>query len=94
MQNSRLTALQAVAMAEGVNPTAALNHAKLIRKTPEGLQEIPLPLKNILSAKMPDQPLQPGDILFVPTSTAKAVSRRGLEAIIQAATGAAIYRPY
>jgi polysaccharide biosynthesis/export protein len=94
IQNSRITALQAVAMAEGTNPTAALNGAKLIRKTPQGIQEIPLPLKKILSAKAPDWPLQPDDILFVPTSTAKAATRRGLEAIIQAATGAAIYRPY
>jgi polysaccharide export outer membrane protein len=94
IQNSRITALQAVAMAEGTNPTAALNSAKLIRKTPQGIQEIPLPLKKILSAKAPDQPLQPDDILFVPTSTAKAATRRGLEAIIQAATGAVIYRPY
>src|SRR5262249_37981898 len=94
MQNSRLTALQAVAMAEGTNPTAALNSAKLIRKTPEGLQEIPLPLKKILSAKAPDWQLQPDDILFVPSRVAKSASRGGLEAIIQAATGAAIYRPY
>jgi polysaccharide export outer membrane protein len=94
MQNSRLTALQAVAMAEGTNPTAALDRAKLIRKTPEGLQEIPLPLKKILSAKAPDCPLQADDILFVPSSAAKSASRRGLEAIIEAATGAAVYRPY
>lgn len=94
MQNSRLTALQAVAMAEGTNPTAALDRAKLIRKTPEGLHEIPLPLKKILSAKAPDCPLQADDILFVPSSAAKSASRRGLEAIIEAATGAAVYRPY
>ena len=94
MQNSRITALQAVAMAEGTNPTAALDRAKLIRKTPKGLQEIPLPLKKILSAKAPDCPLQADDILFVPSSAAKSASRRGLEAIIEAATGAAVYRPY
>jgi polysaccharide export outer membrane protein len=94
MHNSRLTALEAVAMAEGTNPTAALDRAKLIRKTPAGLREIPLPLKKLLSAKAPDWPLQPDDILFVPSSAAKSASRRGLEAIIEAATGAAIYRPY
>ena len=94
MQNSRITALQAVAMAEGTNSTAALDGAKLIRKTSDGVQEIPLPLKKILANKAPDRPLQPDDILFVPTSAANVVSRRGLEAIIQAATGAALYRPY
>jgi polysaccharide biosynthesis/export protein len=94
MHNSRLTALQAIAMAEGTNATAALDRAKLIRKTPEGLREIPVPLKKLLSAKAPDWPLQADDILFVPSSAAKSASRRGLEAIIEAATGAAIYHPY
>ena len=94
MQNSRMTALQAIAMAEGTNPTASLNQSKLIRKTPEGRKEIPLPLKKILSAKAPDWNLEPDDILFVPSSTAKSATRRGLEAVVQAATGVAIYRPY
>ena len=31
-----MTVLQAIAMAEGTNPTATLNKAKLIRKTPNG----------------------------------------------------------
>jgi polysaccharide export outer membrane protein len=94
MQNSHLTALQAIAMAEGTNPTAALNSSKLIRKTDDGRKEIPLPLKKILSAKEPDCNLQPDDIVFVPSSAAKSATRRGLEAVIQAATGVAIYRPY
>jgi polysaccharide biosynthesis/export protein len=94
MQNSRLTALQAIAMAEGTNPTAALNHSKLIRKTDDGRKEIPLPLKKILSAKEPDCNLEPEDIIFVPSSAARSATRRGLEAIVEAATGAAIYRPY
>ena len=33
-----MTVLQAIAMAEGTNPTAALNKAKLIRRTPSGPQ--------------------------------------------------------
>jgi polysaccharide export outer membrane protein len=81
-------------MAEGTNPTAALNRSKLIRKTPEGLKEVPLPLKKILDAKAPDWNLQADDILFVPSSAAKSAARRGLEAVVQAATGLAIYRPY
>jgi polysaccharide biosynthesis/export protein len=93
MQNSRMTALQAIAMAEGTNPTAALNHSKLIRKTPQGRKEISVPLKKILAAKAPDWDLQPDDILFVPNSAAKSAGRRGLEAILQTATGVAIYHP-
>src|SRR5882757_4509116 len=46
-----MTVLQAIAMAEGTNRTAKLNNAKLIRTTPTGRQELPLPLKDMLSSK-------------------------------------------
>lgn len=95
MENAHLTVLQAIAMAQGANPTASLSHAKLIRKTTEGApQEIPIALNKIMSAKAPDLPLQADDIVFVPNSAAKSVARRGLEAIVQAASGLAIYHPY
>jgi len=90
MDNGSMTVLQAIAMAEGTNPTAALNKAKLIRKTPGGPQEIPLPLRDMLGSKSPDVHLQAEDIIFVPNSAAKTATRRTLEAIIQTATGLAI----
>ena len=93
IENSNLTALQALAMAQGANPTASLNHAKIIRQTSDGRQEIPLPLKNILASKAPDPVLHPDDIMFVPNSTAKSVTRRSLDAALQTAVGVAIYRP-
>lgn len=86
-----MTVLQAIAVAEGTNPTAALNKAKLIRKTRNGPQETPLPLKDMLSSKAPDVRLQAEDIIFVPNSVAKTATRRTLEAIIQTASGLAIY---
>jgi polysaccharide export outer membrane protein len=92
MDKPQMTVLQAIALAEGTNPTAALNRAKVIRKTGGTPQEIPIQLKAILSSKAPDPLLEPDDILFVPTSTAKSAGRRGLEAVVQAATGVAIYR--
>jgi polysaccharide export outer membrane protein len=93
MENgTEMTVLQAIALAEGTNPDAALNKAKLIRKTPNGPQETPLPLKDMLTAKSPDIHLQAEDIIFVPNSAAKSAGRRSLEAIIQTATGVAIYR--
>jgi polysaccharide export outer membrane protein len=94
MENSQMTVLQAISMAQGTNPTAALNHAKLIRKTPDGPKDIPIQLKSILASKAPDLPLQADDILFVPTSVAKSAGKRTLEAIVQTATGLAIYRPF
>jgi polysaccharide export outer membrane protein len=91
LENSGLTVLQAVAMAHGTNPTAKLSGAKLIRKTGNGSREIEIPLNKILKAKSPDLPLQPEDIVFVPGSAMKGATRRGLEAMVQAATGFVIY---
>ena len=91
MENGGMTVLQAIAVAAGTNPTAALNKAKLIRKTPDGPREIPLALKDMLASKAPDVRLQAEDIIFVPNSAAKTATRRTLEAIIQSATGLAIY---
>jgi polysaccharide export outer membrane protein len=87
-----MTVLKAIAIAGGVNPTAAVSSAKLIRRTSNGPEETSIPLKKILSAKVTDLKLQPEDIIFVPNSAAKSVGRRGLEAALQAATGIAIYR--
>ena len=90
--DSDMTVLKAIAIAGGVNPTAAVSSAKLIRRTSNGPEETSIPLKKILSAKVRDLKLQPEDIIFVPNSAAKSVGRRGLEAALQAATGIAIYR--
>lgn len=90
--SSDMTVLKAIAIAGGTNPTASVNNAKLIRKTPSGHEESSIPLKKIFAAKSTDLKLQPEDIVFVPSSTARTAGRRGLEAVLQAATGVAIYR--
>jgi len=92
LENSDLTVLQAVAMAQGANSTAKLDNTILIRKTTDGPREIAVRLSQIMSAKSPDIKVQPDDIVFVPRSTGKAAARRGLEAILQTVTGVAIYR--
>jgi polysaccharide export outer membrane protein len=93
MENARMTILQAYAMAQGAGPNAALDRAQLIHKAEAERppQETQISLKNILAAKSPDINLQPDDILYVPTSTAKKVATRTLEAIVQTASGIAIY---
>ncbi len=87
-----ITVLQAVAMAEGANGTAALNKSKVIRKTPEGQKEIPISLKKILAAKSPDVTLVAGDIVFVPSSAAKSAAARSLDAAVHLATTVVAYR--
>ena len=89
--NDRLTVLQAIALAQGTNHTASLNSTKLIRKTANGHEELPVPLKKILADQLPDQLLTDGDILFVPTSGTKNALAQ-VETIMPTAAGAAIYR--
>lgn len=89
--DEQLTILQAVALAQGTNPTAAKGSAKLIRTTAQGRQEIPINLKKILVAKATDMPLQDNDILFIPSSTAKN-ALRDFESALPAASAASIYR--
>ncbi len=84
--------MKAIGLAQGTNPNAALSAAKLIRKAPEGPKDVPLDLKKILAAKAPDPQLQPDDVVFVPSSAGKNAAKRGAEAILQMATGIAIWR--
>lgn len=90
MDNNHLTVLQAIAMAGGTGPNAKLDGARILRKGPEGISEVPVPLKKLLQAKASDVPLQAEDILFVPTSARKILGSRGTEAILQMATAASI----
>ena len=92
MENGeKMTVLQAIAMAQGVNRTAAVGQAKLVRRTTGQPEEVKIALKGILSAKAPDVDLVPDDILFIPGSIAKNVIRRGFDSAIQIATSVAIY---
>jgi polysaccharide biosynthesis/export protein len=86
-----ITVLQAIATAGGTNSTAALNGAKIIRKSPTGPVEIPIQLKKILAAKSPDVKLEAEDILFVPTSAGKTAASMALDAGVRLATSVAAY---
>ena len=90
MNNDNLTVLKAIALAGGTGKTAKLNDAKILRKTPQGIQETTIHLKKILQAKSPDLTMQAEDILFIPSSAAKAAAYRGTEAVLQAATALSI----
>lgn len=90
MNNGNMTVLQAIALAGGTTRTSKLGTASIIRKGPTGVTQTPVHLKQMLTAKAPDIPLQADDILFVPTSAGKIVAGRTLEAAIQAATAVSI----
>src|SRR5258708_4856407 len=87
-----LSVLQLVAIAEDLKPTAKRDHSMIIRRPSGGQrQEIAIDLKKILAGKSPDVTLEANDILFVPDSLSKKALRRGTDAIIQVATGLALF---
>ena len=89
-----MTVLQALALAEDAKTTARRDQTVIIRndsQAPEGRKQIPVDLKAILKGKSPDPVLQAEDILFIPDSSGKRAFNRGIESVVQAATGVAIY---
>lgn len=94
-QNS-LSTLQVLSLAEGLNKTAAPERAMILRATPgvKTRTQIAVNLKQLLQGNGADVSLQPQDILFIPNSKAKSITYRTLEAVIQTATGVAVYGRY
>jgi polysaccharide export outer membrane protein len=62
-----LSVLQALIMAKGPGSGASANKSRILRRTPTGLVEIPVKLKEIMQAKAADLTLEPEDVLFVPS---------------------------
>jgi polysaccharide export outer membrane protein len=88
-----VTVLQALALAEGLNGTAAKRRARIIRRGANGSRtEIPVDLTKILNGKSQDVELAANDVLFVPVSGGKAAARRGVEAMLGTISGILIYR--
>lgn len=85
--NERLSVLQVIALAGGTGQAAAPDKARLIRKTPNGREELRVPLKAILNGKVVDIPLEDGDILFVPSSKGKIFAYRGVDSALALTTG-------
>ncbi len=86
VEDDTLTVLKALALAGGQTHTSSLNKTKILRQTPNGVQQIPVALKKILHAKAPDVALLNGDVLFVPGSAAKAAGYRSADAAMSLST--------
>ena len=87
-EKEALTAIQALALAQGLTRTAAPQHARILR----GQSEQIIRLDRVLSGKEKDILLGPDDTLYVPSSIPKRASIRALEAVIQTGTGIVIWR--
>ena len=90
--DEKMTVLRALALAGGPNKDAKIKSARVIRKSPTGVQGVPIPLKEILSAHRQDMELQAGDVLFIPARNSDAFWR-GEGYVLQTVTMLAVFRP-
>jgi len=89
----QMSVLKAIALAEGLTTTSAKSKTKIIHtneSTGERV-EIPIDLGKVLAGKIPDPPLDPADIVFVPSSSAKSVFYKGTAAAVTTASGLIIF---
>ncbi|MGB7844223.1 MAG: polysaccharide biosynthesis/export family protein [Candidatus Acidiferrum sp.] len=92
--NENISVLQALALSEGLTPTAAKGAARIIHTNRQSgeRKETPINLGKILAGKAADPVLESKDIVFVPNSVAKRTLTRGAEAATQTLAGLAIFR--
>jgi polysaccharide biosynthesis/export protein len=90
IEDNSLSVLKALALAGGGTRTSALSKTRILRQTPNGVQEIPVNLKKVLYAKAPDLPLVKGDVLFIPGSAAKTAAYRTADAAMSMSTALAV----
>jgi len=88
--DSKLTALQAIALAAGASKTASERRVRLVRNVDGQTLSLNLPLRDMERGRQPDVPLRPNDILYVPFSLVKNISL-GIADITAAASSALIY---
>lgn len=85
--------LQALALAEGLDKTAAPSHALVVRRDGSASTEIKVNIPYIIKRKSEDIALLADDVLVVPASGTKTAIARVIEATIQTGVGIAIYHP-
>jgi polysaccharide export outer membrane protein len=91
----RVSALEALSLAEGFAPNAAAGSARILRRVNENdleRKQIPIDLKAILKGKKEDIQIFADDILYIPNSTAKVVAARSAELALGTISGLIIWR--
>ena len=83
----KLSVLNAIALAQGLNPTAKLSKASIVRKTTTGAETIPVNLKHIVQNNGENLTLKSEDVLVVPHSGAKTFFNLALPGITGAVAG-------
>ncbi len=90
----KLTVLQALALAEGLELRASKKNVTILRTAQDGGErtQISVDLSKILSNVAPDPTLQADDIVVVPNNTSRNVVLRAAETALQIGTGVVIFR--
>jgi polysaccharide biosynthesis/export protein len=90
----QITVLKAVALAHGMSGFAKPNRAVIMRSNPVTGQKdiIPVRVKDIENQKTNDVKMNSNDILYIPDSLGLKVLAKGSQAVLQVATGIAVYR--
>jgi polysaccharide export outer membrane protein len=90
-EEGTLNMLQAISLADGTAISAATKTVYILRKNADGTEvDIALPYKKISQGKSADMQLHATDILYVPTSTVKAILTNS-QSILSSAASASIY---
>ena len=82
-----LSVLNAIALAQGLNPTAKLSKASIVRKTATGAETIPVNLKHIAQNNGENLTLKSEDVLVVPRSGARSFLNLALPGVTGAVAG-------
>lgn len=95
-EREKISVLQALSMAEGIETMAATGEARILRSVGDTDKrvEIPVDLKKILQGKAEDVSLIANDILFIPVSGPKNAAMRATQTALAMATGVVIYGRY
>lgn len=89
---SKMTMLEALAMAGGVSKSAKQGAARLIRKDGSGsYTDQRLSVGDLQEGKIPDIAMKPGDVVYIPFSFGRNLAVMGSSSIAAAATSAMIY---
>jgi polysaccharide biosynthesis/export protein len=89
-ESGRITLPEALALAYGTAPQAAISSIRVMRKVPDGYVEIPANYNKYEKGKATPLPLQAEDVVYVPSSLVKNILIGGKDAVSGVAS-ASIY---
>jgi polysaccharide export outer membrane protein len=81
--SERFTVLRAIALGEGLQSNASGGRAFVIRTVGENRVQIPVDIDDVIAGKGGDPVLQPNDIVYVPNSPVKSLTRGVVDTLVR-----------